>query len=391
MPSEDLGRVAETLLTYVREKTTFQTDRVVTVPFSTFTNEQRWQKEMDLIFKRVPLCLAASAELREPGSYKAMEAAGLPVLITRDADRKVHAFLNVCAHRGAVLVGEGCGEQKRFACRYHGWTYGNDGRLIGVADPKKFGDIDKSKRGLRALPCEERAGMIFVVLTPGLALDLDDFYRGMLDDFEHIGFEDWAYLGQRVIQGANWKVAFDGYLEGYHFASLHPQTIHPRTYSNITHYEAYGPHLRIGFPQVGIEEQLGNAPREQWGEMENRGYDMVRILFPNVSVFVAPEITQVAQLFPGPTPDRNRTVLSFFRREGPRDNEDRQTLEGMMDWLRDVVLNEDYWIGDLIQKGLESQAYEDVVYGKNERGNQFFHEYVDWYLEERPDAPRPRL
>ena len=56
--------------------------------------------------------------------------------------------------------------------------------------------------------------------------------------------------------------------------------------------------MRIGFAQTGIKEKLGAAPKEKWGEMENNGYDFVRILFPNVSIFLAPEITQVAQLSP---------------------------------------------------------------------------------------------
>ncbi len=45
-------------------------------------------------------------------------------------------------------------------------------------------------------------------------MNLDGFLDGMLDDLEYYNFKDWAYLGQRVITGANWKIAFDGYLEG---------------------------------------------------------------------------------------------------------------------------------------------------------------------------------
>ncbi len=388
MDGHDMGDVAEALLDYAENSRTFQTDRIVTIPASAYTDADRWHQEMETIFKRLPLMLALSAELREPGSYKAMEAMGKPILITRDKEGMAHAFLNVCAHRGAPVAEEGSGKCGRFVCPYHAWSYGLDGKLLAVADKDKFGDIDRSTRGLTELPCAERAGMIFVVLTPGLSIDLDGFYQGMLDDFEAADLANWTFLGSRVIEGANWKIAFDGYLEGYHFATLHPRTIHPRTLSNLTHYEGYGPHMRIGFAQTGISE-LRDVPREEWGRCENQGYDFVRILFPNVSAFLAPEIAQIAQLFPGPTPDQNRTVLLYARREPPRDDADREALNQMMTFLRDVTHDEDYIIGKKIQKGLESGALESIILGKNERGNQFFHEWVAWYLKGDANAPRP--
>ena len=385
----DIGSVAETLLDYVEHDRTYQSDRITTVPASVYTDPDRWAREIDLIFKRVPLMLALSCELPEPGSYKAMDAMGLPVLIVRDKAGAARAFLNVCAHRGAPVVNDGHGSCARFTCKYHSWTYGLDGKLLAVSDREKFGEIDKATRGLRALPCHEQGGMIFAVLTPGETVDFAEFFSGMLDDFEAADLKNWSYLGSRVIEGANWKIAFDGYLEGYHFAALHPTTIHPRTPSNVTHYESYGPHIRIGFPQVSIA-QLRDVPREEWGKQENHGFDFVRILFPNVSAFLAPEIAQIAQLFPGPTPDKNRTVLNYVRREAPRDAEDKAQLEQMITFLRDVTYEEDYLIGLEIQKGVASGALDSIILGRNERGNQFFHETVDWYLGGRK-GPRPTV
>ena len=66
-------------------------------------------------------------------------------------------------------------------------------------------------------------------------------------------------------------------------------------------------------------------------------------------------------------------------------------LEGMMDWLRQVVEEEDYMIGDLIQKGLQSGAHSEIVLGKNERGNQFFHECLAWYMANDASKPMPKI
>jgi phenylpropionate dioxygenase-like ring-hydroxylating dioxygenase large terminal subunit len=388
---QQIGDAAEIMLDYVENKQTFQTDRTYKVATQSYTNPDQFKAEMELVFKRVPLMLAFTAELPKAGDYKAMEAVGLPVLISRDRQGKVRAFLNVCSHRGAPVAPDGHGNCARFICKYHSWTYGQDGRLLGISEASTFGDVDKSAMGLRELPCEERSGMIFVCLSPNAPMDLDNHFRGFLEDFDALDFADWTYLGSRTIEGANWKIAFDGYLEGYHFQSLHPETIFPRTPSNCTHYEGFGPNMRIGFPQHSIAEQLKDVPRVEWGTRENYGYDFVRIFFPNVSIFIAPEITQVAQLFPGPTPDRNRTVLNYLRREPVKDDADRAGVEAAMNFFRDVTYKEDYLIGMEIQRGLESGAHDELTFGRNERGNQYFHEWLNWYLEDDASQPEPRM
>jgi phenylpropionate dioxygenase-like ring-hydroxylating dioxygenase large terminal subunit len=388
MDYQKVGTVAEALLDYVENDKTFSTPDLMRVPTRSYTDPDQFAAEMELIFKKVPLMLALTCEMPNPGDYKAMDAVGLPVLISRDKSGAVRAFLNVCAHRGAPVASEGHGNCARFTCVYHGWTYGADGKLIGVSDPKKFGDIDKSTHGLKQLPCEERHGMIFVCLTPGAPMDIDAYYGAMLEDYDAAGLKDWTFLGSRVIEGANWKIAFDGYLEGYHFATLHPETIAPRTPSNVTHYEGFGANMRIGFPQRSIGD-LRKLPRADWGKQENNGFDFVRIFFPNVSAFLAPELAQIAQLFPGPTPDKNRTVLLYARKNPPVDEADRANIDGMINFLRDVTYNEDYIIGMKIQKGLETGAHDELVFGRNERGNQFFHEWVNWYLQDDPTLPKP--
>jgi phenylpropionate dioxygenase-like ring-hydroxylating dioxygenase large terminal subunit len=385
---QQIGDVAEIMLDYVENKKTHQTATTMTVPSRSYVDPDQWEAEMELVFKRVPLMLAFTAEMPNPGDFKAMDVIGLPVLISRDKKGQVRAFLNVCAHRGAPVATEGHGNCPLFVCKYHGWTYGQDGKLIGISEASKFGEVDKAMHGLRQLPCDERAGMVFVWLTPGTPLNLDEYFQGYLADFEALDFGKWSFLGTRVIEGANWKIAFDGYLEGYHFASLHPETIFPRTPSNCMHYEGFGPNMRIGFPHHAIPK-LRDVPRADWGNQENNGFDFVRIFFPNVSAFIAPEITQIAQLFPGPTPDKNRTVLNYLRREPIRDEEDRANAEAAINFFRDVTYKEDYLIGLEIQKGLESGAQEDLIFGKNERGNQFFHEWLNWYLQDDPTLPKP--
>ena len=125
-------KVAHRMLDLVERKTTEMADGPITVPVSSYLDEERFADEMDRIFGRVPLLLAFGGELPEPGDHKAMDVMGTPVLLTRGADGVVRSFLNVCRHRGAIVTEEGCGHARRHTCPYHGWTYDTDGTLVGV-------------------------------------------------------------------------------------------------------------------------------------------------------------------------------------------------------------------------------------------------------------------
>lgn len=389
--NETIGKEAEKMLEYVETGTTDCADGTMEISASAYTDPDYFAREMSEIFMKLPLLAALTAEMPNPGDYKAMDLMGKPILITRKTDGSVAAMLNVCTHRGMILKPEGHGNAKRLSCPYHGWTFLNDGKLLGVADPQKFGPVCKEERNLTTLPVVEAGGVIWVCLTPGMEIDIEAHLGGMLDDLNSYKLDEWHYCGSRRIHGANWKIAYDGYLEGYHFAAAHPETIHPRTFSNIMHFTALGPHMRVGYPQVRIKEALGALPRESWGSHENEGFDFVRTIFPNVSIFFAPEITQVAQLIPGPTPDKNTTNLLFIRRAPPKDAEDAAGIEGMMDWLSEVVDREDYGVGLQVQRGMESGAIKTVLFGQNERGNQYFHRTIDYMLSDDPAKTMPEL
>ncbi|MGE0775831.1 MAG: SRPBCC family protein, partial [Sphingomonadaceae bacterium] len=93
-----------------------------------------------------------------------------------------------------------------------------------------------------------------------------------------------------------------------------------------------------------------------------------------------PEMCQFVQLFPGPTPDRNTTMLNYIYREKPKSEEALKTFDEMCDFFYNVVEEEDYFLGLKVQNGLESGAMTHLTFGRNEPGNQYFHKWVDYYL-----------
>jgi phenylpropionate dioxygenase-like ring-hydroxylating dioxygenase large terminal subunit len=212
----------------------------------------------------------------------------------------------------------------------------------------------------------------------------------MMDDVAKKGMDQWSYVGSRTIHGPNWKVAYDGYLEGYHFKAAHPETIEPRTFTNVMEYDAHGPHQLVGFAAKNVTSLNEVNPDDLW-QHESKGFDFIRLFFPNVSIFIAPEITQIAQMIPGPGPMENTTILHFLHPTPPENEEDVAAQVEMADWLRDVVQNEDYNVGLQLQKGLQTGMMKSVLFGRNERGNQYFHRCVKWYTSGDPDAPKPVL
>ena len=379
MSQEQLIAMARRSRDHALAGTIDQAEGIHRVPSANYHEPGRWRREMDSVFQRLPLVLGFSAELREPGSYRAMIVADTPVLLTRGRDGTVRAFLNVCSHRGAIVAPEGTGKARRFTCPYHAWSYDDQGQLVGIYQKQKFGDIDTSCLGLTPLPVAERAGLIFAGLRPEAAIDFDAYLSGYDEMLEHLGLDQCFLVGRQEVAGPNWKVAYDGYLDFYHLPILHRESFGSEIPSDSL-FDAWGPHQRVHMPDPTLDK-----PESEWSSEQL--ITGVWTVFPHVSI--APfdaggKIWMVSQLFPGATPDDSVTVQNFLATEEP--DESRQAkLEGLFGFLMHVVRDEDYYTGNRIQKSVKTGAKQDCLFGRNEGGGQRFHRWVDALLETSDD------
>src|SRR4051812_33282215 len=101
------------------------------IPAGPYYRDDYFELEREAVFKRTWLHIGHVCELPEPGSFivRSLDFAKASVLITRGKDGVIRAFHNVCTHRGTQLVPETEGKRASFTCRYHAWTFGNDGEL----------------------------------------------------------------------------------------------------------------------------------------------------------------------------------------------------------------------------------------------------------------------
>ncbi len=389
MSREHLVEMAHRGLAHWKAGTVPLVDDVYRVPTTNYTDPARWQLEVDRIFKRLPLMLGFASELREPNTYRAVEVAGVAVLMVRGLDGALRAFVNMCSHRGAQVVPDGVGEARRFACPYHAWTYDTQGDLVGVLDASAFGDIDRSCMGLTPLPVCERAGLIWVVLTPGQTVDFDAFLCGYDDVLAYHHFDRCRVVGRQDLVGPNWKVAYDGYLDYYHLPILHRATFGPDM-STQAIYDAWGPHQRISAPDRTFGTKLGHKSEQEWTDADLTAG--VWTIFPHVSIagFDNGSIYMVSQLFPGRSVGESVTTQTFLHTGEEPDEGEAALIAERMAFNLHVVRDEDYFTGLRIQRNVETGAKREFVFGRNEGGGQRFHGWVDQLLA-TDDADLPGL
>jgi len=389
MSKSQLIEIARNDLKHGRAGTTQLADDIYKVPVEKYYDQDRFDLEMKQIFRRLPLVLATTAELREVGDYKAMEAAGVQVLITRTRSGAVKAFVNMCTHRGARLTEEGCGRAHKFTCPYHAWTFSPEGDLVAVYAEQDFGEVDKGEFGLTELPTLEKAGLIWVTLNPKSDLDIEEFLSGYDSLLDQFGFESWHLQATQTLDGPNWKVAYDGYLDYYHLPILHGRSF-GTDIGNQAIYYSWGPHQHLGRPDTSWAK-YEDLDQDEWPT--ERLLQGVWTIFPHISIASfqgGGRSVMISQLFPGDTPETSRTVQYYLMEQAPENDELVDEAKDQFDFLKFVVGEEDYATGNALQKNLDVGARDYIVFGRNELGGQNFHKWVDAIVE-ASDEDLPKL
>ena len=385
MSRERLVAIAKRNIEHQLAGTVPLADAVTRLPAANYFDPDRWKRELDLIFKRLPLALALTAELREPNSYKAIDVAGVPVLLWRDLEGGVGAFVNMCSHRGSMLVDEGHGSGRRITCPYHTWTYDQRGDLVGVFRERDVGPIDRSCLGLTKLPVAERAGLIWCVLSPGATIDIDAFLGEYGELLGYLRLAEMHHYGTRVVGGPNWKIAFDGYVDFYHLPILHKNTF-GEAISPDAVFHPLGPHQRITGPRQEWAT-IADLPEDQWSDADLTSG--VWSTFPDGSIagfeVGGVKVYQVARIFPGPTPEESVSHLDFVSLGEPTDDF-RRLVDKQIEFLVNVVRDEDYATGLKIQRTVRTGAKRELVFGRNEGGAQHVHRWIDRVLETPDDG-----
>lgn len=359
-----------------------------TFPGRYYYDPALFAQEQERIFSTMWVYVGRADALTEPGAYQVVTVGQESVIVVRDKDGALHAFLNVCRHRGSRLCTQANGQLKgSIQCRYHAWTYGLDGRLIGAPNVMKHEQFDQSLYGLWPVALHVWEGLIFLNLS-----DDPQPFTEQLDDPKVRSFGDVApyerYQIGRLKVGAsisydvraNWKLIIENTLECYHCGTMHPElcALIPlyRTGKLFTNDDITAG-VELG-EQVEALTVTGKASRPPLPgllpEDTHRYYGL--LIMPNIFINLLSDHVVVDSIQPlGPESSRVTSEWLFDPDVMAQPDFDPSDAVGVLD----LVNRQDWEVCELAQQGVTSRAY---IHGGNYAPDEHhIREFVDYVLE----------
>jgi choline monooxygenase len=327
--------------------------RGYTLPAEWYIDRDRFRAERARIFRHTWQFVGYNDQLPDGGSFLSARVGDTPLVVTRDQQGALHAFVNVCRHRGSELIQEESGQGKTLQCAYHAWTYNLDGTLRAAPGAKDEADFDPGDFSLFTVPIEIWGPLIFVNLdrqAAPLAATL-----GKLPALAAAAGAPLAAMRRRASHrydiAANWKVVVDNYLECYHCPVAHKgftSLIDTNEYT-VAEYDWFS--VQTGAmkarPQAGDNPELYALE----GEVKAGFYAW---LWPNFTLNVYPGHGNVSiNHFIPSAVDRTLVVKDYLFVDGVEANEEA-------DFIRFIeqVQVEDVALCESVQRGLSTGYFD---------------------------------
>jgi Rieske 2Fe-2S family protein len=191
-----------------------------------YTDPEIFDLDLDLIFGRHWIYVGVDPDLPEPGDCMTVEVGKASVLMIRGEDGQVRGFHNLCRHRGARLIDDYKTSVGNIVCRYHQWTYGEDGRLLHAEHMGR--EFDTSCYGLKAVHVRSVAGLLFVCLAEEAPADIADLAAAMEPYLTPHDIRNCKVaFTSDIVEEGNWKFTMENNRECYHCAANHPELTIP--------------------------------------------------------------------------------------------------------------------------------------------------------------------
>ena len=290
---------------------------------------------------------------RDGAGYFAARAGRTPIVVTRDGDGVLRAFVNVCRHRGSVIA-EGEGTRETLQCPYHAWTYGLDGKLRAAPRSDEEPGFPRDELGLKPVAVDTWGPFVFVnaaATAEPLADALGSLpaqVAELLDVDSLVHHSRWE-----AELAANWKIVCENFLECYHCQVAHPAFSDVVDISSETYLLSTDGPLstqRGALRTVTAEDEL---PRAQF-----------HFLWPNlgINIFGGKPNISIGPIVPT-APDRTYRFLDYFF--GP--DVDAEWIAELLAF-DDQIGKEDRKLVEDVQLGIASGAIDrGVLMGHSEQ------------------------
>ena len=189
------------------------------LPRQFYTSEILYKMDIEHYWNHSWIWVGHVSQIPKAGDFFVFDYGYESVIVARDKDKNVNAFLNVCRHRGSRVCIKKSGNTRVFACPYHAWTYELNGNLRAA---REMGDdFDKAEYSLKKVNLRIFHGLIFICISnnpPNIDKGLFKL-ESLVEPFE---FENLKIVhSQNYPVSANWKLALENYMECYHCAPAH--------------------------------------------------------------------------------------------------------------------------------------------------------------------------
>ncbi|WP_161563997.1 aromatic ring-hydroxylating oxygenase subunit alpha [Cupriavidus lacunae] len=364
--------VAETMISHLMNETTDLADRDIHVPVEHFVSPLRAQAEIDLM-KTLPLLVAHRSELPNPGDFITRDVFGTPLLLSRQNDGSVQAFLNMCSHRGGRVETGESGNRRVFTCRYHGWSYdANGGGLRVVPYQTSFDPINFSTHGLDRIKTEEVHGLIFVDFSNNQARPVADYLGPEVEaQIAPWYLEDSTILIEKSYTlDINWKLLMDGAIDVLHPQFLHPGGVAELVETNVGVFRSYGRHGQHFSSRKKLRELAKN------GDARNLGTKYIAsnlVIYPNTMMIAAPEHVEFWTVWPTENPAKATVQIRFLVRKNILTPEIERRVRKSWDILENAASTEDWPMEEWIQQNATARPTGTFRYGRSELSAQHLH------------------
>jgi glycine betaine catabolism A len=331
-----------------------------------YTDPEVFAQERRMIFERMWVCAVRAEDIKEPGAFRTVNIGDESVIIVRNKDNELRAFLNVCRHRGARICAETEGQVRRnLRCAYHAWTYDLDGRLVAAPSLVTMPDVDRDAYGLIKTQLREWLGYAWVCV----AEEPPSFEDTVIADVtRRLGSEEAIkryrtenlQVGRRITYDvrANWKLIIENFMECYHCAAIHPELtrVLPEFAKGYAaqYYTGHGAEFADWAQAFTVTGEGGFGRLPSVAEDQERRYFAVTIL-PQVFLNLVPDHVIAHRMFPI-APDRTTVVCDWLF--DPTVIESAKDVSNSVE-LFDRVNRQDFEACELTQLSMGSRAYRD--------------------------------
>lgn len=298
-----------------------------------------------------------------------------PLALTRDKAGELHLISNVCTHRGNLVADKPC-HVPRLRCRYHGRTFGLDGKFLSMPEFKEVDNFPAEEDNLTPLPLFQWGKWLFTTL--GKKYDPQVFFGDMMKRVSWMPLEEFVFrpdLGREFHVKCNWALYCENYLEGFHIPFVHAGLNAVIDYDNYN-TELFYPYSNLQIGLAKNEDESFDLPESSpdYGKRVAAYYFWV---FPNMMFNFYPWGLSVNIVNPVAVEECKVTFLSYVWDESKLEN-------GAGSDLHKVEL-EDEEIVENVQRGVRSRFYNHGRYSATmEQGTHHFHRILAEFLKQTP-------